>query len=164
MRVPSFMSGVPMANLYQDTYWYPSGALAKFVPARVFPRNSNILAPLWADSAETVPLANPQLTTATGELTFYAAPGDYWIHLGIESFPVTIDSDDVVPEVWHDTFLYEQPVASTSWMVNHNLGAEPDVSVVIAGQVIPADVNYTDLNNLTITFSSPQSGVAYLRR
>lgn len=158
------MSGVLMANLYQDLYWYPNGSLATFVNARVFPRHSNALAVLWQDAAETIPQVNPVPTDGNGVLTFYADPGDYWIHVGLETFPITIDSDAVVQEVWHDTFEFPQVAPSAAWVISHGLGARPDVSVVIGGQVIPADVTYTDLNNLTINFTSPQSGIAYLRR
>lgn len=75
---------------YTDTYWYPSGQIAGNVPASVFPASSSALAPIWADAAGTIPLTNPQLTTGTGLLDFWAEAGDYWIHLDTETFPVTI--------------------------------------------------------------------------
>lgn len=153
-----------MAALYQDTYWFPSGSLAASIQARIFPRNSNVLATLWQDAGETTPQTNPVTTSVGGVLSFYATPGDYWIHIGGESFPVSIDSDGVIPDVWHEVFQYSQVAPSSSWIINHGLNANPNVSVIIGGQHVPADVSYTDLNNITISFSTPQSGLAILRR
>lgn len=153
-----------MASQYSDVYWFPSGALAASVQARVFPRNSNVLAPLWQDAAETIPAPNPAITSNTGVLTFYLGVGDYWVHIGGESFPVSVDSDGIVPDVWHEVFRFEQPVPSDTWSITHTMDSYPNVSVIIGGQNVPAEVTYTDLNSLIITFSTPQSGTAMLRR
>lgn len=75
---------------YNKLVWFPSGLLARNVPAQVFPENSNVLATLWADAAGTTPLANPTATTNAGALSFWAADGDYWIHMDSESFLVTV--------------------------------------------------------------------------
>lgn len=43
--------------------------------------------------------------------------------------------------------------------INHNLGFEPDVTVMLAsGEVVEADVIHGSLNQFTVGFSSPQSG------
>lgn len=154
-----------MAAPYLDTYWFPNGALASFVQARVFPRNSNNLAVLWQDAGQTIPQVNPVSTTVGGVLAFFATPGDYWIHIGFESFAVSIDDDGIVEDVWPETFQHVQSVPSTSWVIQHDMNANPDVSVNIGGVYIPGvDVLYTSLNSLTISFSTPQSGTAILRR
>jgi hypothetical protein len=77
-------------ELYTDTYWFPSGLLAANVQAVVFPSNSNAPAALFADAAGTIPIANPLPTDGVGVLTFYAAAGDYWIHIDTETFAVTL--------------------------------------------------------------------------
>lgn len=59
-------------------------------------------------------------------------------------------------------YTHSQSVASNSWTITHNLGFEPSVSVLISNQLVYAQVTYTTVNSLTITFSSSQSGYAYL--
>lgn len=75
---------------YSELFWFPSGALATSVPARVFEHNTNTLATLWADAGGTVPLANPLSTSETGRLEFWAEDGRYWIHADSEAFEVAV--------------------------------------------------------------------------
>jgi hypothetical protein len=75
---------------YDDLFWFPSGALAVGITARVFELNSNTLAPLWTDATGTVPVANPTVTDAAGRLTFWAEEGDYWLHIDTESFQIHV--------------------------------------------------------------------------
>ncbi len=74
---------------YQKIYWFPDGTLAANLPARVFPENSNILAPLYSDIIGT-PLANPVMTDGVGELTFWAEEGKYWVHIDTEAFAIDV--------------------------------------------------------------------------
>ena len=58
---------------------------------------------------------------------------------------------------------YNQVVPSSSWIINHNLNKYPVVVVVDSGgSVFIGDIIYTDVNNLTINFSSTFGGKAYL--
>lgn len=92
---------------YSKLFWFPSGELARNLTARVFPENSNTLAPLFTDATGTTPLANPLSTSAGGLLTFWAEEGQYWIHADSEAFqvvvggapPVLSPSNTVVPEI-----------------------------------------------------------------
>ena len=72
---------------YRKLYWYPDQSLATNVPARVFPENSNVLAPIFSDIAGT-PLANPTSTDGAGWLDFWAEEGKYWVHIDSEAFLV----------------------------------------------------------------------------
>lgn len=75
---------------YDKLFWFPSGALAPGVVARVFELETNTLATLWADAAGTIPLANPTTTSPGARLTFWAEEGDYWLHLDSETFQIAV--------------------------------------------------------------------------
>lgn len=58
---------------------------------------------------------------------------------------------------------HTQSDLATSWIINHNMGKRPHVTVIDTdGDVVDADLVYTDSNNLTINFSTATAGVAYL--
>jgi len=53
--------------------------------------------------------------------------------------------------------------SSALWTIPHNLGKIPSVTVIDgSGNRVHGDVNYVDLNNLTITFNTAFAGTAYL--
>lgn len=61
------------------------------------------------------------------------------------------------------SFQYAQGPASAIWMVTHNLGKFPSVTVVdSAGEEVEGDVQYLDNNNLRLVFSAAFTGNAYL--
>ena len=61
------------------------------------------------------------------------------------------------------SYTHTQSSASSTWSVSHSLNKKPSVSIVDSSDnLIRAHVEYTDLNNLTITLSAPTSGKAYL--
>ena len=60
-------------------------------------------------------------------------------------------------------FTYDQEVPSDTWVIEHNLGKEPSVSVVdSAGNIVEGDYNYVNTNKVILSFSSAFSGKAYL--
>lgn len=62
-----------------------------------------------------------------------------------------------------ETYTYTQGAPASTWNIAHTLNKFPSVSVVdSANNDVIGDVHYTDQSNLTITFSSPFSGKAYL--
>lgn len=61
------------------------------------------------------------------------------------------------------TFVFDQPTASARWVIQHNMGHFPNVSVVDSGgNEVVGEVNYQNENALTVTFSGAFSGKAYL--
>lgn len=61
------------------------------------------------------------------------------------------------------SFLYTQVSASDTWVITHNLGKRPSVTVVDSGSsVVYGNTTYNGTNQVTINFSAPFSGVAYL--
>lgn len=60
-------------------------------------------------------------------------------------------------------YVHDQQVASASWVIIHNMGKKPSVSIVdTADDEVIGEVKYNSNNQLTLTFSSPVSGKAYL--
>ena len=67
------------------------------------------------------------------------------------------------------TYEHHQNSASSSWVINHNLGKFPSVSIkfsssdsVYTNVGAFAGIVYTDENNLTINLAAAESGYAYL--
>ena len=60
-------------------------------------------------------------------------------------------------------FTFTQSSAAATWNIQHALKKFPSVTVIdSANNVVYGDTTYTDENNLTINFSAPFSGKAYL--
>jgi hypothetical protein len=60
-------------------------------------------------------------------------------------------------------FAFTQASPSSTWTISHGLGYQPNVSVIdSAGSQVEGNVVWSDVNNLTVTFSGAFSGVAYL--
>ena len=60
-------------------------------------------------------------------------------------------------------YTHTQNVSSATWTITHNLGFSPAVSVVDSGgNHVVGDVNYVSVNVLTVSFSAPFGGLAYL--
>jgi hypothetical protein len=61
------------------------------------------------------------------------------------------------------TYVYTQAVAAVLWIIQHDLNKYPSVSVVNDDNTqVFGEVEYIDENNLTITFTAPFSGKAYM--
>jgi hypothetical protein len=61
------------------------------------------------------------------------------------------------------SYRHIQNVLSAEWTVNHNLNFYPNVTVYnSAGSMVEGIVNHINPVSLTITFSDPISGKAYL--
>lgn len=60
-------------------------------------------------------------------------------------------------------YVHNQMTSSKEWVITHNLGHFPSVSVVdSAGTVVVGEVNYIDQNTIIVSFSGAFSGKAYL--
>lgn len=74
---------------------------------------------------------------------------------------ISIDEDNVISVT--NSFIYEQGVASDTWVITHNLGRNPTVVVIdSAGNVVYPAVHYNNLNTCTITMNYAFKGTAYL--
>lgn len=69
----------------------------------------------------------------------------------------------VIPIELTQSFRHIQSSNSTSWVVTHNLGYRPSVTIIdIDGDVVNGDIVYNTLNQLTLNFSTAIKGEAYL--
>lgn len=60
-------------------------------------------------------------------------------------------------------YSHEQAQASTTWLINHNLGYYPSVSTTTyGGTTIIGAIKYIDKNNLTVEFTVEVAGYAHL--
>jgi len=60
-------------------------------------------------------------------------------------------------------FVHSQSTIAASWIVTHNLGFFPNVTVIDSGgATCEGDVGHIDINTLTIQFSGGFTGTAYL--
>lgn len=60
-------------------------------------------------------------------------------------------------------YAHTQAVASAAWAITHNLNKYPAVTITdSAGDEVEGEVHYDSLNALTVKFSAPFAGRAYL--
>lgn len=60
-------------------------------------------------------------------------------------------------------YVHTQPFVSSAWVINHNLNGKPSVTVVdSADTVVIGEVTYNSNSQVTVTFTAPFSGYAYL--
>jgi hypothetical protein len=60
-------------------------------------------------------------------------------------------------------YVHDQSVPSDTWVIVHDLGYQPNVTVVDSAQTnIEGQVNYDSDTQITITFTFPFGGKAYL--
>jgi hypothetical protein len=71
---------------------------------------------------------------------------------------VAVISHQIAEDKHYKTALMDGDI----WQIEHNLNKYPSITVVdTANNVIYGEVNYNDLNNVTITFASSVTGYAY---
>lgn len=60
-------------------------------------------------------------------------------------------------------YVHTQASALSSWEINHTLGGRPSVTIVdSAGTVVTGEVTYNSNFQVTVEFTAPFSGYAYL--
>ena len=60
-------------------------------------------------------------------------------------------------------YVHTQSVASATWTINHNLGAEPTAVVLdSAGTQCEGTFSYPSKNQMVITFTAAFTGTAYV--
>jgi len=83
--------------------------------------------------------------------------------MGPEGPMSTVPGPQGPPGASGSTYIHTQGPPSAVWVITHNLGWWPAVSVVdTGGSLVEPDVHYDSINQVTLTFGSPTSGKAYL--
>jgi hypothetical protein len=60
-------------------------------------------------------------------------------------------------------FTHEQPIASGTWTIVHNLAKYPSVQIVdLNDEAVLAQVSYPDINTVVITLNNALAGRAFL--
>jgi hypothetical protein len=77
---------------------------------------------------------------------------------------IDIDLDFAyIKQQTRDYYVHDQQVASTTWVVTHNLNKFASINIVdTANEEVVGDVAYNSLNQITINFTAPISGKAYI--
>lgn len=90
------------------------------------------------------------------------APSDYINEInGGELIGVQKDGKTVTLQ--SKTFIFEQGIASDTWVINHNLNKKPSVTIVdSADNVVEGAEKYIDENTIEIYFNGAFKGKAYL--
>lgn len=111
--------------------------------------------------------ATPPVDPALGGLWFDTSTGFLRVYDGAWQI---VNASAFAPAI---PFTHSQPVASTTWTVNHNLGAAApflvsasfyvDIGGLVYKQIIPSDVTYVSANQISVTFTSPYAGYATVR-
>lgn len=103
-----------------------------------------------------------------GDIYIDTATGDFYGPKTEAGWPDTpfftaLSSATIDAAVLNDRKIHTQSSASSTWNVTHELGGRPSVTIVdSAGTVVVGDVVYNSNTSITVTFSAPFSGFAYL--
>jgi hypothetical protein len=77
--------------------------------------------------------------------------------------PVLVIFQPVGASIPGATYVHSQGVPSTVWVIDHDLGFYPNVSVVdSAGEQVEGEVDYISGTRVQVTFTAAFSGTAYL--
>jgi hypothetical protein len=143
--------------LVRENFRYANGQIAAGQPIEVRLRGSATKPPLFVDPDGLVPKTNPVLTDSVGNLSFYIAPGSYDFAVFGITVPFDVEDGALAP-----SYVHVQTIPNQTWTIIHNLGFNPNVSVVIGGEEVLTDVSWPDVNTVIVGLDAPYLGSAYL--
>lgn len=105
----------------------------------------------------------PKDTTVTGNDIWIGSDGDNGLitkNFSADSLAAYYNTNNTFSQ---STTTFTQASAASTWVINHNLGKFPSVTIVdSANNVVVGYQVYNNNNQITLTFSAPFSGKAYL--
>lgn len=76
---------------------------------------------------------------------------------------IEVSRDNNVVTINSKTFVFEQAIASDTWIINHNLNKRPNITLTdSSGRVFEADREYVNNNQVIIHLQSATTGFANL--
>lgn len=148
---------------YRQMVFFPGGNPAAFASIAVVLEGSNVPPSVFADVAATLPLSLPLTADSMGTIAFCAAPGCYLAVLSGTRTRIGVDPANTDP-VFPDVYVHTQAAPALTWTIDHHLGIEPAVSIILGIENVEAHIDHPDNSQTVLTFSQPVAGVAQLRR
>lgn len=105
---------------------------------------------------------NIPLHVSTTSVRFSGEVRDSQDHSGDDGQALLVNSSGNIQ--WTDIkYNHTQSVASATWIIAHNLGYKPSITVLDSNDFeVYAEIQHSSLNELEVRFKSAQTGKAYL--
>jgi hypothetical protein len=125
--------------------------------------NYGKLTPIYSDlvySAGLLSLLSPYVLKTTTLTLSQGLSGS--TNFGGSNINISLDINYIQSQI-KENYVHDQQVASSTWVVTHNMNKYPSVNIVdTANDEVTGEVRYNNLNQITITFTAAFSGKAYL--
>jgi hypothetical protein len=130
---------------------------------------NNIIRYIGTAYSTSIILFNPDQTYISENATKINGVPFNFAHSHTEADIVGLDKytqaevDALIASATDNYYVHTQVSSSASWVIAHSMGKKPSVSIQDgSGNDVEGAITYTDDNNLTITFNTAFTGVAYL--
>ena len=103
-----------------------------------------------------------------GDIYIDVDTGDFYGPKTAEGWPDTpfftaLTSFTVDEAVLNDRYVHTQASPAATWVITHALGGKPSITIVdSAGTVVIGQIVYDSDTQITVNFTAPFSGFAYL--
>lgn len=76
---------------------------------------------------------------------------------------IDVSTENQTATITSKTFVFEQGIASDTWIINHNLNKKPSITLTYTtGEEFKAHKEYNGLNQVIVRLDSAATGFAYL--
>lgn len=134
---------------------------------RLFLIDRGIIASTYGDANSTVRVTVNEkgIVTAIEQVDIQLEPNQ--VNYTNATYPSVTNLKEMLDQLVliasRQSYEHNQTTAATTWNIAHNMGKRPSVTILDgAGDLSFGRIAYTDLNNITLTFSEAITGTAYL--